>query len=346
MNQSQRHIEPPGLDLSRLRFYLDAHYPGLVNGELTARLIVGGRSNLTYDVTDGGAHWVVRRPPLAHVLATAHDMSREYRVMNALKPSRVPVPSTVVLCEDVQILGAPFYVMAKVRGVAYRRADELIRLGAPDRARAISERMVDTLADLHEVDPNAVGLHDFGRPAGFLERQVGRWRKQLDASRSRELPGIDELHARLAGGVPNQSPPAIVHGDYRLDNLLIDENDEITAVLDWEMATLGDPITDLALLVAYGRLSALEGAEAVADAARAPGFLTPDQTLQRYSARSGRNIGSIGFYLALAYFKLAVILEGIHFRFTQGKTVGAEFDRIGAVVEPLVAAGLAAFKEI
>ncbi|MDV6011932.1 phosphotransferase family protein [Haloechinothrix sp. LS1_15] len=336
--------ELPGLDLAALREYLDGAVPGLVAGPLRGELITGGRSNLTYRVTDGVSSWVVRRPPLGHVLATAHDMGREYRVISALAGSEVPVPATVVLCEDTAVLGAPFYVMERVAGRTYRRDTELRELGR-ERTRSISAGMVEVLARLHAVDPHAVGLGDFGRPEGFLERQVRRWRKQLDASRSREVPGIDELHVRLERRVPADAPPAIVHGDYRLDNLLIDDADEVAAVLDWEMATLGDPLTDVALLATYRGLSEIRGSDAVADAGDAPGFLEPGEMLAAYAAASGRSLPDMGFYLGLAHFKLAVILEGIHYRYTQGATVGSGFESVGAVVEPIVASGLDAVKE-
>jgi aminoglycoside phosphotransferase (APT) family kinase protein len=329
----------PGLDIERLRGYLEATGVVDVRGPLQAELIAGGKSNLTYVVGDGTSTWVVRRPPLGHVLATAHDMAREHRVMTALADTPVPVPRTYLLCEDPDVLGAPFYVMEHVLGTAYRTAAQLERLGA-ERTAAISGRMVDTLAELHQVDPTAVGLADFGRPEGFLERQVRRWKQQLDASRSRDLTGAEELHAALAAAVPDQSPAGIVHGDYRLDNLLVDDHDRVAAVLDWEMATLGDPLTDVALLLVYQRMAAYTGGDAVADAATAPGFLDDEALLGRYASRSGRDLSSMSFYLGLAYFKIAVILEGIHYRHLHGQTVGAGFDGVGAVVEPLLAAGL------
>jgi aminoglycoside phosphotransferase (APT) family kinase protein len=245
------------------------------------------------------------------------------------------------VCPGDEVIGAPFYVMELVEGTPYRLASQLAPLG-PERTRAISERMVDTLVALHAVDPAAVGLGDFGRPEGFLERQVRRWKKQLDASRSRELRGIDELHGWLAANVPPESAPAIVHGDFRLDNLLVDEHDRVVAVLDWEMATLGDPLTDVGLLHVYQSLSGMSGGVAVSDVALAPGYLPAAELLERYAAGSGRDLSHLSFHLGLAYFKLAVILEGIHYRFTQGQTVGEGFDSIGSAVEPLVAAGLAA----
>src|SRR4051812_34202229 len=179
------------LDVGRLRQYLDRAVPGLVSGPLEARLVAGGKSNLTYQVGDGRSVWIVRRPPLGHVLATAHDMAREHRVMTALRDTDVPVPTTLALCEDPDVIGAPFYVMERVGGTPYRFAAELAPLGA-ERVRGISSRMVDTLAALHAVDPDAVGLADFGRPEGFLGRQVRRWKRQLDASHSRDLIGAEE----------------------------------------------------------------------------------------------------------------------------------------------------------
>jgi aminoglycoside phosphotransferase (APT) family kinase protein len=335
---------PPGLDPDRLRRFLDEASPGLVAGPLAARLVAGGKSNLTYVVTDGQGSWVVRRPPLGHVLATAHDMAREYRVMTALRDTDVPVPRTHALCEDPEVMDAPFYVMEHVAGTPYRHAAELEPLGS-ERTRTISTRMTDTLATLHRVDPAAVGLDDFGRPDGFLERQVRRWKKQLDASRSRDLPGIEELHATLAARVPGRSENGIVHGDYRLDNLLVDDEDRVRAVLDWEMATLGDPLTDVALLMVYQRMAGMPAGALVADACTAPGFLSNEEMLARYAEVGGRDLSAFGFYLGLAYFKIAVIIEGIHYRHAHGQTVGEGFEGVGAGVGPLVEAGLAALKE-
>lgn len=243
-------VHPPGIDPEALRGHLDRVRPGLVSGPLSARLIEGGRSNLTYTVSDGTGRWVVRRPPLGHVLATAHDMKREHRVISALHPTGVPVPATVLLCEDESVIGSPFYVMEFVEGTPYRTAAQLAAIGA-ERTRAAVLGLVDTLVDLHAVDQEAAGLADFGRPEGFLDRQLRRWGKQLDASRNRELAGIDELHATLGRDLPRSPAPTVVHGDYRLDNVLLGDDDRINAILDWEMSTLGDPLTDLGLLVMY-----------------------------------------------------------------------------------------------
>ncbi|MDX6343895.1 MAG: hypothetical protein QOH87_4033 [Trebonia sp.] len=331
----------PGLDLARFATWFDGVCPGEIGGPLHGRLVAGGRSNLTYEVSDGTRSWVVRRPPLGHVLATAHDMEREYRVITALRDTSVPVPLTYALCADPDVLGAPFYVMSDVDGIVYRTADQLAAVG-PARARVIAERLISTLAQLHAVVPEEVGLADFGRPQGFLARQVRRWKKQLDASRSRPLAGIDELHALLAADPPDGSPPAIVHGDYRLDNVLVDADDKIAAVVDWEMATLGDPLTDVGLLIVYQRMDRLGEGPMASDA---PGYPSVPEVIRRYEAYSGRDLSDLGFYIALASFKAAVILEGIHFRYVHGQTVGEGFEEIGSLVEPLVASGLAAMRE-
>ncbi|TQN31843.1 aminoglycoside phosphotransferase (APT) family kinase protein [Haloactinospora alba] len=330
--------DPPGLDLARLRAHMAAERPGLVQGELAGEVIAGGRSNLTYRVTDGHRAWAVRRPPLGHVLPTAHDMGREHRVIAALAGTGVPVPPTVLLCEDPDVLGANFYVMDFVDGTPYRRREQLEEIG-PERTRGLVLSLVDTLVELHTVDPGSVGLEDFGRPDGYLQRQLRRWGKQLDASRSRDLPGIDELQQRLTTMLPESPAPTVVHGDYRLDNVLVDERDRITAVLDWEMSTLGDPLTDLALIIAYSSPE-LPHIAGVSNVGEAPGFPGADEIVRRYAERSGRDVSTLDFYVGFAFFKLAVILEGIHYRHSQGQTVGEDFDRIGEAVPQLVRAGL------
>jgi aminoglycoside phosphotransferase (APT) family kinase protein len=338
----------PGLDLGRFRRWYDAQRPGEIEGELSAQLVAGGKSNLTYEVTDGSSWWIVRRPPLGHVQATAHDMGREYTAMSALAGTDVPVPHTYAHCDDPDVLGAPFYVMERVDGRAYRRAKELDELG-PERTGALAGRLVEVLAKLHAVDPDTVGLREFGRPDGFLERQVRRWGKQLEGSKTREDPDADELHQRLADKVAqvaaDPSVVGIVHGDYRLDNCLVGSDDRIHAVVDWEMATLGDTRTDLALMLVYETLGASAGGDLVSDVARAKGWPGNEQQLAAYTSASGREPGDMGFHLALAYFKLAVILEGIHYRYLHGQTVGEGFDRIGEGFDLIIAAGLQSLEE-
>jgi len=332
----------PGLDLDRLTEYLRESAPGLVTGPLSAELVKGGRSNLTYYLTDGRQRWVLRRPPLGHVLRTAHDMGREYRVISALAKTTVPVPTTIHECPDPEPIGAPFYVMSHVPGVVLRSQAQCAELG-PTRCKVLGERLIDVLAELHAVDPATIGLSDFGRPDGYLTRQVSRWQKQLDASRSRDVEGIDELHDRLASSVPTSPRHSLIHGDYRLDNVLVDpETPDITAVLDWEMATLGDPLADVGLLVVYTRRRTPEDDVITGGVNTAPGFPSTDELISRYATISGLDVSALDWYVGLACFKLAVVLEGIHYRFTQGKTVGAGFDRIGDMVPNLVRGGLAA----
>jgi aminoglycoside phosphotransferase (APT) family kinase protein len=333
----------PGLDLAALRAYLDEHHPGFADGELSAEVIAGGKSNLTYVVRAGaGDSWVLRRPPLGHVLATAHDMSREHRVMSALGPTKVHVPRTHFLCTDPEVIGAPFYVMENVAGTVYRSSRETGTL-SPERAVAMSHALVDVLADLHDVDPESIGLGDFGRPDGYLQRQLGRWRKQLDASRTRELPGMEELFAQLAGDIPVSGSPAIVHGDYRLDNCIIGDDDRVAAVLDWEMATLGDPLADLGLFLVYWDGMSLVPARALTTAVSpAAGFPSGRELVGRYADRRSVDLGRLPWYVAFGFFKLAVISEGIYYRYQAGQTVGAGFDRMGEIVVPLVELGHAA----
>ncbi|MCG2623110.1 phosphotransferase family protein [Arthrobacter sp. I2-34] len=340
---------PTGLDLDRLGDWLAAEYPGMVVGELTASLITGGKSNLTYELADSVQRWIVRRPPLGTVMATAHDMRREYTMAEALEGTDVPVPRMVAYCDDKDVLGADFYIMERIEGVPYRYADEIIPLGEA-RTRAISIELVRTLAKLHRVDPGRVGLADFGRPEGFLGRQVKRWKTQLDASFTRELPGADELYAKLVAAVPSESASGIVHGDFRLDNVLMGADDLPAAVIDWEMATLGDPLLDLALMLTYQRRArVVAGREstdpATYDATLAPGYLSEEEIMALYEAESGRALRGFGFHLGLACFKLAGISEGVRYRHINRQTVGAGFEDSGSTVPLLLELGLESLKE-
>ena len=333
-----------GLDLDALSGYLaqfseapELAAPGSAHS-WRADLFEGGKSNLTYRITDGSHDWVLRRPPLGHVLATAHDMAREYRVMSALARTPVPVPAMVMLCEDTSVIGAPFYVMEYVDGSILRHTKDTSDLDDAQRT-ALAHRLIDTLADLHEVDPVTVGLGDFGHADGFLLRQVRRWTEQLERSRTRVIPGSDNLAAELARCVPVSQRASVVHGDYRLDNVIVGADQRIRAVLDWEMATLGDPLCDLGLLPVYAL--PVPGVAGVVSDGMGPhnGFPSMGSLIQRYADRSGLDVSALSWYTALGYYKLAVICEGIHFRHAAGQTVGAGFDQIGSIVEPLVSAG-------
>lgn len=337
--------ELPGLDLTRLRSHLEGTTPGMTTGELTGELIEGGRSNLTYLVGDGTKQWVVRRPPLGHVLATAHDMGREYRVLTALANTAVPVPRTHLICLDEEPIGASFYVMEYVPGTVYRSPEQTSHLTEQQRTE-LALRLVDVLADLHAIDPSTVGLSDFGRPEGFLDRQIRRWSKQLEASLTRDVDGISELAQGLADQRPTSARSGIVHGDYRMDNVILGDDLNIRAVLDWEMATLGDPLTDLGLLAVYWE--GFDGAEhnpITKGVGPAYGFPPAARLYERYAERSGVDISTLDWYIAFGFFKCAVILEGIHYRFIQNQTVGDGFEHIGALVPKLVAQGLRTLEE-
>ena len=310
-------------------------------GRPQVRLIGGGRSNLTYVLDVGaGEPLILRRPPLGHVLPTAHDMAREYRVLTALHGTAVPVPRPVVLCQDPEIIGAPFYLMEYVEGAVLRTREDAAVL-TPDQAGRVSQRFVEMLASIHGVDVEAVGLAGFGRPEGYLARQLARWQRQWELSATREMPGYGDLTRRLAAGLPGSGGGALVHGDYRLDNMLIIGGDEprISAVVDWEMSTLGDPLADLGLALVYWADPGEEDSLAFSVAASvttAPGFLTRAQLAQAYSDLTGADLSRIGYYMAFGCFKLAVVLEGIHARFLLRKTVGEGFEREGQAVPALI----------
>jgi aminoglycoside phosphotransferase (APT) family kinase protein len=315
-------------------------------GELTGvTLIAGGRSNLTYrlDLGPGRAPLILRRPPLGHVLPTAHDMAREYRVLTALNGTAVPVPRPVALCPDPAVVGAPFYLMDCVDGAVLRTSEDAGVL-APGQAGRLSQSFVEMLARIHGLDVESVGLAGFGRPEGYLERQLARWQRQWELSVTREMPGYDDLTRRLAAGLPAVTaaapPGGLVHGDYRLDNMLIVLGDEprIAAVVDWEMSTLGDPLADLGLTLSYwaepGEDDLLE--ISVATVTAQPGFFSRAEFAARYADLTGRDVSGIGYYMAFGCFKLAVVLEGINARFLQHKTVGEGFDREGRAVPLLI----------
>jgi len=334
-------ITVPGIeDAARLTAWL--RQAGLADaGELEGiQLIAGGRSNLTYRLDLGTAHLVLRRPPLGHVLPTAHDMAREYRVLSALNGTDIPVPRPVAICPDAAVIGAPFYLMEFVDGVVLRSPEDGQQLTA-GQARQLSDRLVEMLAAIHAVDLEATGLTDFGRPDGYLARQLARWQRQWALSTTREVPGYDQLVARLEAGLPEGGDGTLVHGDFRLDNMLVTLGaaPKVAAVVDWEMSTLGDPLADLGLTLMYwadpgdSEWLAINVGAAVTSM---PGFLTRAQVAERYAELTGRDLSGIGYYVAFGCFKLAVVLEGIHARFLQRKTVGEGFEREGPAVPVLI----------
>ncbi|MGD0376816.1 MAG: phosphotransferase family protein [Streptosporangiaceae bacterium] len=334
-------ISVPGIeDAARLAGWLRQAGVGDV-GELTGiELIAGGRSNLTYRLDLGTARLVLRRAPLGHVLPTAHDMTREYRVLSALSGTDIPVPRPVAICQDDTIIGAPFYLMEFVDGVVLRSPEDGRKL-VPSQARQLSERLIEMLAAIHAVDLGATGLTDFGKPDGYLARQLARWQRQWELSSTREMPGYDRLVARLTAALPEAGDGTLVHGDFRLDNMLVTlgARPAVAAVVDWEMSTLGDPLADLGLTLMYwadpGDADWLK-INVGAAVTSMPGFLTRAQVADRYAELTGRDLSGIGYYVAFGCFKIAVVLEGIHARFLQRKTVGEGFEREGPAVPVLI----------
>jgi aminoglycoside phosphotransferase (APT) family kinase protein len=291
-----------------------------VTPPLRFQLISGGRSNLTYGVSDAtGRRLVLRRPPLGSVLESAHDMGREHRILAALGGTSVPVPSGLALCSDPDVNGAPFYVMDFVDGMVIRDELDADRLLTGAARAALGTTVVDVLAELHALDPTAVGLGSLGRPQGYVERQLHRWHRQWEQSRTREIPSIDAVHDRLLSAIPKQQRVSIVHGDYRIDNLVIRPDGSVAAVLDWELCTLGDPLADLGMLALYwvgpdeDRAFLLSGTPTAA-----PGFTDRHAVLERYAQRTGLDVGEVEYYIALALWKLACIAEGIVARSRSG----------------------------
>ncbi|KUI19254.1 acyl-CoA dehydrogenase [Mycobacterium lehmannii] len=333
---------PEGLDLDALDRHLRSE--GIArSGDLRAELISGGRSNLTFLVFDDQSKWVLRRPPLHGLTPSAHDMAREYKVISALQNTAVPVPRAVTMRNDDSVLGAPFQMVDYVEGRVVRHTSELEALGDKSDIEACVDALIKVLADLHALDPEEVGLGDFGKSTGYLERQVKRWGGQWELVRREDDERDDDvkrLHTALGETIPAQSRSAIVHGDYRIDNTMLDATDgsKVLAVLDWEMSTLGDPISDAALMCVY-RHPMFNLVHA--DAAWASPLIPPaDQLAQRYSVASGQPLDHWEFYMGLAYFKLAIIAAGIAYR---GRVGGAPPDFVTMVddaVAPLIDAGL------
>jgi aminoglycoside phosphotransferase (APT) family kinase protein len=329
---------PAGFDYAGVSKYFAQHIPG-GDVPLSVSLISGGKSNVTYKVSGGDRTWVLRRPPLGHLLPTAHDMAREYRVLTALRDTGVPVPRTIVLCEDAEVTGASFYVMDYVDGVILA---ESIPDGFADteaERHEIGPSIARTLAKLHAVDYNAVGLGDFGRPEGYLERQVRRWNEQWERTKTRPLADVDEVVRRLKMALPASPTPTIVHGDYRLGNMILDRDNpsHIKALLDWEMSTLGDPLSDLGYTLLYWTEAGDDPAATTGGTITTqPGFVNRQAIIDEYAKASGRDVGSVDYYVMFAAYKLAIICEGIHYRFLNGQTVGEGFEGYGERCEALV----------
>jgi aminoglycoside phosphotransferase (APT) family kinase protein len=354
-----------GIDVPAVTRWFVANVSG-VTPPLRFELIAGGRSNLTYRVEDeAGQCWALRRPPLSHVLSTAHDMAREHRVISAVGPTGFPVPKTLGLCVDPDVNGHPFYVMEFVDGHILRdAAGAMAALDQAGRRRA-GESIADTLARLHAVDVDAVGLSDFAKHEDYIPRQLRRWSRQFEDSAFEGTAADDgadggiagvtgsgaaivrAVHDRLAADVPEQRGVAIVHGDYRLDNTVLADDGTVRAVLDWELCTLGDPLADMGLLMVYWTEPGNEPSIVGVAPTTAPGFLTRAEVQDRYRAASGRDLDRLSFYVAFGYWKLACILQGVFARYAGGAAAGdrSSVDGLGASVVHLAEQAMAELEQ-
>lgn len=337
-----------GIDVDKVSAWLVDNIDG-ARAPFSFDLIAGGRSNLTYRVTDAdGTRFVLRRPPLGHVLATAHDMAREFRIIAAVGSTKVPVPRALGLCTDENVNGANFYVMSFVDGVVLDSADKAAALPTELRPAA-AHHLIDVLAELHAVDVDAVGLGDLARRDGYIERQLKRWSTQWENSKTRDLPEIDEVVRRLSSHVPRQQGVVIAHGDYRFGNCLTDvASGRIAAVLDWELCTLGDPLADLGYLGVYwsdGPSNALRAN----DPTPAGGFPPYRDLVERYADRTGRDVSAVDYYVAFSCWRLAVISEGVYARYlhgAMGKQEGIDLSTMKMGTEGLVQRALEAARSL
>jgi aminoglycoside phosphotransferase (APT) family kinase protein len=326
---SDADVDIEGIDRDGVTTWMAAAVPES-EPPFTFELIAGGRSNLTYRVSDQAGHsFALRRPPVSHVLPTAHDMKREHTVISALGETGVPVPRTLGLCTDESVNGAPFYVMSFVEGHILRDERAASQLKVASRARA-GASLIETLVRLHAVDVDSVGLGDFARRDGYIARQLKRWHGQFTQSTLDGRPGpavVDRVHELLAARIPEQQGVGIVHGDYRLDNTVLDDDGNVLAILDWEICTLGDPLADLGLLLVYWAEPEDDDQALLGVAPTTlPGFARRSELMGHYAALSGRNVSEISYYRAFGYWKLACILQGVHVRYAGGAAAG---DRSG-----------------
>jgi aminoglycoside phosphotransferase (APT) family kinase protein len=333
--------ETDGIERGPLEEWFRERVPEL-EPPLAYEPIQGGLSNLTYLVTDqSGTRWVLRRPPLGKTLGSAHDMGREVKVVSSLAGTPVPVPPVVGYCDDDSVTGAPFYVMEFVEGPVLRAPEQVALFPDTGQRRRIGEGLVETMAAIHALDPDEVGLGDLGRREGYVERQLRRWSGQWEKSKTRELPLVESVHERLLASIPEQTETTIVHGDYRLDNVIYSPLGEVAAVVDWELCTLGDPLADLGLLMVYWVEPEDEVVPLIRPATVEPGFPTRAEMASHYAKVAGRDISNLDYFVALGYWKLAVIIEGVLARFRNGQ-YGEENrdggDAFAAAVETLAEA--------
>ena len=336
------------LDLSRLEPFLRSHFPD-VTGSLSVAQFPSGHSNLTYLVCLGDRQMVLRRPPFGSKVKTAHDMSREYRVLSKLHLIYPQAPKALLYCEDASVLGCPFYLMERVQGIILRR-DPPEGLGSnAETARQLSEAFVDNLARLHGLDYSTIGLADLGKPQGYLDRQVEGWIARYHGSRTHDLPEVGRISVWLNEHRPREAPYALIHNDYKYDNVVLDPTDitRIVGVLDWEMCTIGDPLTDLATALAYWVDP--EDPEELQNIrwgpTTLPGTLTRTELVRRYALTTGRDVSSIVFYRVLALFKVAVIIQQIYYRYHQGLTRDARFAALPEAIKVLLRAAVRSIED-
>jgi len=328
------------LDEAALAAYLRGKLPD-AEAPLAVRQFPGGHSNLTYLLRFGEQEYVLRRPPLGPVAPTAHDMSREHRVLSALWAVFPPAPRPYLLCEDPGVIGAPFYVMERRHGIVVRTELPPEIGGNLGLRRRVSEALVDTLVAFHAVDWEVAGLAGLGRPAGFVERQVRGWAERYERAKTREIQAIRDLARWLAERIPPSPPPTLLHNDYKLDNVMLDRADpgRVVAILDWEMATLGDPLVDLGLLLCYwaDRRDPPARRQSVSQITAEPGFMTRAEVLARYASSAGRDVSRIAFYETFALYKVAVVVQQIYVRYARGQTKDPRFasfeDRVVGLAE-------------
>jgi aminoglycoside phosphotransferase (APT) family kinase protein len=317
---------PDGIDEARVTTWFEEHVPTAAT-PLRFGLIAGGRSNLTFRVDDAdGQSFVLRRPPLGHVLESAHDVGREHRIIAALHHhGGVPVPAALGLCDDPEVNGAPFMVMSFVDGSVVRDHATAEAIGADARHQA-AVSMVEVLAGLHALDPDEAGLGELGRREAYVERQLNRWHRQFGQTKQREIPAVDEAHRRLLAVVPTQQRASIVHGDYRIDNTVLDPDGNVIAVLDWELCTLGDPLADLGQLAVYWTQPGDPVPELLGAPIAAGDFPSRDELVAAYAAASPLDLSDLQTYMAFGYWKLACILEGVYARYLGGSGGGDDSD--------------------
>ncbi|RME45829.1 MAG: phosphotransferase family protein, partial [Caldilineae bacterium] len=322
-------------DEARLAAWLRGKLPG-TDQPLTVRQFGGGAANLTYLLHYGTHQYVLRRPPLGPVAPTAHDMSREYRVLSVLHRAFPLAPRAFLFCDDPDIIGAPFFVMERRRGVVVRKTLPPPFAAMPDAPRRMSAALVDALADFHAVDYRAIGLENLGKPAGFIHRQIEGWYRRWQNAKTEDLPEMDTLHAWLLENEPPEGTPSLVHNDYKLDNVMLSPTDpgRIVAIFDWDMCTLGDPLNDLGALLCYW--TEPDDPPYFREASMMPTgdarFLTRAQLVERYAARSGRDVSHIHFYHALGLYRLAVIIAQIYIRYRRGQTQDRRFAAFGPMI--------------